>query len=275
MLTAYVLEVDSLADGPNTLLAEADRLGARDTDRAKDLVSRAGALALRGKPCWWGWPREIVAPLRPWTTLVTGLVDNLTDNGRIAFQPPEAQRALWHQQGTMLAQMLQAVSADGFCLAEVQLAQPSEPLPSEAEELVYQVLENPESTSDASFFAFQRHRTALIPHLIGVAQDLELWATDSPGEGQAPIRALKLLGRLKAQEAVEPLLQALTLTEAGDLVREQILATLEEIGPTGVAGDPGSVRLFTRPPDQIVSRRGARQDRAGQRGGLSVPVRAL
>jgi hypothetical protein len=242
VLTAYLLKVDGLSDVPDTLLAAADRLGAHDVKRATELISRAGALALQGQPYWWGWPREIASPLKHWTTLVTGLVDNLTDNGRVTFQPPEVQRDLWRQQGSTLAQMLQAVSTDGFCLAEVQLAQPSESLPPEVEALVYQVLDDPESTSDASFFAFQRYRSALIPHLIGVVQDLELWETDSPGEGQAPIRALKLLGRLKAQDAVEPLLQALTLTEAGDLVREQILATLEEIGQPAL---PAILEIFS------------------------------
>jgi hypothetical protein len=248
-LMAYVLEKDGVDDSPNALLAEADRLSANDVERAKDLVSRAGALALRGKPCWWGWPREIAAPLKTWTTLVTGLVDNLTDNGRIVFQQPEAQRDVWRQQAASLAQTLRSVSADEFCLSEVQLAQPSEPLPPEVEELIYQVLDDPESTSDAAFFTFQRYRRTLIPHLIGVAQDMELWTTESPGEGQAPIRALKLLGRLKAQEAVEPLLQVLTLTEAGDLVREQILATLEAIGQPAL---PAILEAFSYSHDRQI-----------------------
>jgi HEAT repeat protein len=230
VLTAYVLEKDSLVDNPNALLAEADRLASRELERAKDLVSRAGALALRGKACWWGWPREIADALRAWTTLVAGLVNSLTDNGRVVFAPPEAQRAVWQKEGASLGRTLRTLSADGFCLAEIQLAQQSEALPSQAEELVYRVLDDPEITSDASFFAFQRYRDVLIPYLVGMARDVELWTAESTGEGLAPIRALKLLGRLRAGSAAEPLLQALVLTEPGDLLREHILATLTEIG---------------------------------------------
>jgi hypothetical protein len=61
----------------------------------------------------------------------------------------------------------------------------------------------------------------------------EAWAdADGPGGGWAPIHAARLLGELKAPQAIEPMLEALWDCEAGeDILFDALMLGLAKIGP--------------------------------------------
>jgi uncharacterized protein YecA (UPF0149 family) len=59
---------------------------------------------------------------------------------------------------------------------------------------------------DATWRAVLALGSAAVPELIGVLQDEALLAADGPGEGFAPVHAVRLLGELADPRAVEPLL---------------------------------------------------------------------
>ena len=230
VLTAYVADSYNLASDPNALLVEADGKARESLEWAKELVARAGALGLRGKRFWWGWPREIERPLRRWTALVAGFVDSVTQEGHWVFQEADLERERWVKECRSLKGVIAALEREHVSLAEIQFAQPSETVNTEVEDLIYTLFDGEEALAEESLFAFKRHQAAIVPYLIGLAQDQSLWQQEAQGKGWTPIRAVKVLGRLGAPEAVESLLQILTVTEEEDRLRDQILLTLKEIG---------------------------------------------
>jgi HEAT repeat protein len=71
---------------------------------------------------------------------------------------------------------------------------------------------------------------AAVPALLEILEDEKLALTESPGEGWAPVYAARLLGELKAEEAVEPMLRALGRTDPLDILHDQALQALPNIG---------------------------------------------
>ena len=91
-----------------------------------------------------------------------------------------------------------------------------------------------------------------VPELIRMATDEELnWADSDSLEVWAPIHAWRALGQLKAEEAIEPLMELFHELEGNDWVTEDLTITYEMIGPKAIPalaeylGD-GSYDLFPR-----------------------------
>jgi hypothetical protein len=85
---------------------------------------------------------------------------------------------------------------------------------------------------DYSEYGFTREH---IPDLIRMAGDESLHRAESDSaEVYAPVHAWRVLGRLKAVEAVEPLLQLLHTYRDNDWVQEEIPLVMEKIGPAAL-----------------------------------------
>lgn len=101
---------------------------------------------------------------------------------------------------------------------------------AEAEELVDKLFEGEDALTPELQERITAYQEALIPRLIEIAEDRDLWNEDSPGEGWAPIHAVEMLGQLKAAEAVPLLIDIVAETEPMDILCDEALFALEEIG---------------------------------------------
>lgn len=85
-----------------------------------------------------------------------------------------------------------------------------------------------------------------VPELIRMAGDDSLhWADSDSAEVWAPVHAWRVLGQLKATEAVEPLLQLLHTYRDSDWVQEEIPRIMEMIGPPALP----ALRNYLSPPE--------------------------
>jgi len=230
VLMAYVTSDYDLEEDPNALMAKADRMAQHDLDRAKAFITRAGAMALRGQRFWWGWPLEIAQPARYWAGLVAGFVDSITREGSTIFRAVAAERKRWAAEIVFLKHLHDALVMGRMTLAEIQLSQKSEPVDSELEESIYALFDGEETLSAELIAVFAKHREAVLTHLIDLAQDQRLWSVGARGDGWAPIHAVDVLAALGAVDAVEPLLQMLTVTDPNDCLHDHILLALQQIG---------------------------------------------
>ncbi len=82
--------------------------------------------------------------------------------------------------------------------------------------------------------------------LIALLADPKLDDRDARGAGFAPMHAVSLLAELRAPEALQPMLEALSRTEPGFLLYESLLAGLVLLGPQ-VA--PPALELLSRTED--------------------------
>ena len=71
---------------------------------------------------------------------------------------------------------------------------------------------------------------AAVPPLVEIFTDNTMYLLDGPGEGWAPIHAVKLLCDLRAIEAIEPLLRRLVETDFTEIVHETIVSKLPALG---------------------------------------------
>lgn len=66
--------------------------------------------------------------------------------------------------------------------------------------------------------------------LLAILQDRSTWHDDAPGGGVAPAKAARLLGRMRAPEAVEPLLEALEVLEPDEILYDAVMQALSAYG---------------------------------------------
>jgi hypothetical protein len=71
---------------------------------------------------------------------------------------------------------------------------------------------------------------AAVPALLEILADEKLALSESTGDGWAPAHAARLLGELKAEQAVEPMLRTLAGTDPLDVLHDQVLQALPNIG---------------------------------------------
>jgi hypothetical protein len=71
-----------------------------------------------------------------------------------------------------------------------------------------------------------------VPPLLEILQDEMLALTEAPGGGFAPIHAARLLGELRTEEAIEPMLRALADTDPLDILHDQVIQSMLKIGPS-------------------------------------------
>jgi len=70
-----------------------------------------------------------------------------------------------------------------------------------------------------------------IPALLEILQDGTLALTEATGGGFAPIHAARLLGELRADEAIEPMLRVLADSDSLDILYGQLMHSMIQIGP--------------------------------------------
>jgi hypothetical protein len=75
---------------------------------------------------------------------------------------------------------------------------------------------------------------AAIPPLIALLEDEDAAAEDSPGQGWPPIHAVDLLADLRAEEAIEPMLVALSGGDMDDILSSRIAVRLPSFGPAAL-----------------------------------------
>ncbi len=75
---------------------------------------------------------------------------------------------------------------------------------------------------------------AAIPPLIALLEDEDAAAEDSPGQGWPPIHAVDLLADLRAEEAIGPMLVALSGGDMDDILSSRIAVRLPSFGPAAL-----------------------------------------
>ncbi|NLS77532.1 MAG: hypothetical protein GXY76_09765 [Chloroflexi bacterium] len=230
VLQAYVTGDYDLAQDPNQLLDEADRLAARDADRAKGLIAQVGAMCLRGRRVWWGWPYEVMTPVRSWLQTVVGFVESVTQDNTRALQNAFVERRRWTKEAEFLNLLRASLASGAVSLAQIQFRRPNEQMPTGIDELIFALFAGEDALTDQLIALFATFREQAIPHLIELMCDRRLWRADAIGGGWVPIHAVDVLGQLRATEAVEPLLRILIETDPEDILYDHILAALERIG---------------------------------------------
>jgi hypothetical protein len=69
-----------------------------------------------------------------------------------------------------------------------------------------------------------------VPELLEVATDLDLAEADAPGQGMAPVRAVKLLGAIAAPAAAAPLVDLLAELDDDDVLYDELCRALPRFG---------------------------------------------
>jgi hypothetical protein len=106
--------------------------------------------------------------------------------------------------------------------------------------------------------------TAVQP-LVEILRDEKLALKKAPGGGYAPIHAAQLLGELRAEEAIEPMLHVLADTDPLNILHDQVIRSMLKIGPTVM--EPALRVAVNAAPDlqdslaSILARIGLRDER--------------
>ena len=108
--------------------------------------------------------------------------------------------------------------------------------------------------------------TAAVPALLEILTDEDLALQDAPGQGWAPAHAARLLGELRAVDAIEPMLSRLGQTTWEDVLRDCLLRALPQIGAPVV--EP-ALRAWAESNDEdfkvsvasVLARSGVRDER--------------
>ena len=220
MLYAYAGEEYSLDDDPNTLLSKAWDILDEDEDEAIRLLGQAGALALRGKPLWPLWPRELKEPLGDWTIAALDLVASLREDG----QWPLAEFSEEHARRQAVPEGAPPATVE----TEVAVT------PPETEPLIQRLYEGEQALTPDLVEQFRAQREAVVPLLRRLLYDWTLYDIEGSGEGWVPIHAVRLLGELQAEEAVDDLMEVLVESRQGEIIRQTTLEALEQIGPAAL-----------------------------------------
>jgi len=93
---------------------------------------------------------------------------------------------------------------------------------------------------------------AAVPTLLSVLTDEALHAENGPGAGWAPISAAVLLGEMRAEAAVEPLLDVLGETDELDVIGDRAIAALRAVGRPAL--EPALARNAAAETDEASGR---------------------
>jgi SEC-C motif-containing protein/PBS lyase HEAT-like repeat-containing protein len=97
--------------------------------------------------------------------------------------------------------------------------------------LVRQLLEHTETLPESLQVHILARGAEAVEPLVEVLLDEPLAYVTAPGEGCAPIYAVRLLAQLKAPEAISAMARRLMHSEPGELLYDALLYALEELGP--------------------------------------------
>lgn len=228
---ARYLSADLDLDGdPDLLIEEALALGERAGDqpaleRARDLITRAGALVLAGRPHWHRWMEEAEGALAPWVRDVLLVAESLAGGEGLA--PPDEAREKFQEEFREAAPAAQEQARSEPTVPDREAAEEDDWGSEVVEELIaVGGGQLPAGLIDRC----RQHAEAAIPALIDVVLDDDLVADDAPGEGYAPIHAVELLGHLRAAEAVPLLIDLAADTDPLYVIYSSALHALEQIG---------------------------------------------
>ncbi len=217
---------------PNALIAEALEIaeGEDDLERARRLITQAGAIALHSHPLWWRWRTEAYGPAESWLGTIVNLVEGYTGS-EAPLGPLEEARA---EAERNVQKALETVQEHGSgeladTLTKISTSVSS---PSPVDDLIEELIEQGEERFTSEQLELCRaHRAEAIPALMVLAGDEYLQMEDSPGEGCAPIHAVELLGELEAVEAVPALIDIVADSDPEEIIFSTAIHALEEIGP--------------------------------------------
>jgi hypothetical protein len=105
---------------------------------------------------------------------------------------------------------------------------------SEARAIVRRLIDAGEGLPDSVRRDIVDLSDAAVSPLLEILEDASLALGNAPGGGEAPVHAARLLGSLRAARAVEPMLAVLARTDPLDLLHDQLLESLPEIGASVV-----------------------------------------
>jgi HEAT repeat protein len=215
-LQHYLDKDYDIAADPDQLLSTA-REFSPDDERLRQLFGQAGALVLHSRSVWPRWPAETDQPLSGW---LEGLIEFRRPLERIGQIP---LRLFSDPRPEELSGMLMEA-----------LVEEEVPPPAVAELLDTIFEQGQDFLSPAQRRRFAHQRTAIIPHLIRIVEDERYWYDEEPGEGWAPILAVRLLGELKANQAADTLVSVVAESAPDDIVYDAALFGLMGIGPSAI-----------------------------------------
>ncbi len=136
---------------------------------------------------------------------------------------------------------------------------------SEARAIVRRLIDAGEGLPDSVRRDIVDLSDAVVSPLLEILEDASLALGNAPGGGEAPVHAARLLGSLRAARAVEPVLAVLARTDPLDLLHDQLLESLPEIGASVVepplcayaANDDHDFRVSVA---SVLARTGVRDD---------------
>jgi HEAT repeat protein len=208
---------------PNDLITEALETAEKDLERAQHLIAQAGATALHSRPLWWRWQEEAYGPAASWLFVIANLVEDYT--GGDPLGPLEEARA-----DTQTS--LQKVKKEVKEMVGGKAPVPPLPTPSPVDDLIEELIEQGEEPFAPEQLELCRaHREEAVLALMDLAGDEDLQTEDSPGEGHAPIHAVRLLGELRATEAVPTLIDVVAYSDPLEIIYNAAIQALEKIGP--------------------------------------------
>jgi len=217
---------------PNALIVEALEIAEVEetTERARRLITQAGAIALHSHPLWWRWRTEAYGPAESWLVTIVNLVEGYI-GGEAHLRTLEEARAEAERNVQKPLETVQEHGSGELADALTKLST-SVSSPSPVDNLIEELIEQGEEHFTAEQLELCRARRAeAIPALMVLASDEYLQVEDSPGEGCAPIHAVELLGELKAVEAIPALIDIVADSDPEDFIFSAAIHALGKIGP--------------------------------------------
>lgn len=104
-------------------------------------------------------------------------------------------------------------------------------------ELVEKLVGAGEKISDSLANEIANQGAGLIPDLIAIMQDEDLADVGMPGEGCVPLHAIEILKRMKATDAIEPMLNLLGRCEEDDSIYNDLISAIKTFGDAAL--EPG------------------------------------
>jgi hypothetical protein len=106
----------------------------------------------------------------------------------------------------------------------------------------------------------------VVAPLVALMEDEELSFDTAPGEGWGPIHAVDLLGELRAEEAIEPMVRLLAETDWDTIIHDRLLQALPRLGPPALEPTLAAYAAATDPHLRshycsVLANLGVRDDR--------------
>ena len=215
-LKYYLGDDYNIAKEPDQLLAVAADLfdSEQDLEESWRLFGQAGALILHGRSFWPRWPAETDPPLSGFMEGLIKFHSILESVGQIPLRPSSEV-----PPEELAAAMMGTVEKEE-----------KQPPPAVAKLLDTIITQEQGTLSSAQRLRFVHQRAAVIPYLIRMVEDEQYWYEEGPGGGWAAILAVRLLGELKASQAVDALVNAVADSDPEDVIHEAALFSLLAIG---------------------------------------------